>query len=208
MSTVARFDGDLRVTGSLQVDGNLPTITRADISQNANSRLSVPMTAFRVWDAMGSVLPSSSSADDIGIAGGTFGTNSPKLTTGDVKTTTVTRYGRVMIPLPENYEDGETVTLRLHAGMETTVSDGTATVDVEAYKSDSEAGIGSDLCSTAAQSINSLTFADKDFTITPTGLSAGDMLDVRVTLAVSDTATGTAVTATIGAVELLADTKG
>jgi hypothetical protein len=92
--------------------------------------------------------------------------------------------------------------------METTGASASATLDVEVDKSDRAAGLGSDLCATAAQTINSLTFANKDFTITPTGLSAGDVLDVRLTVTVTDSATATAVTASIGAVEFLVDIKG
>jgi hypothetical protein len=53
-----------------------------------------------------------------------------------------------------------------------------------------------------------VTFADKNFEITATGLSPGDQLDIRITVAVVDAATGTAVEAALGAVELCLDIKG
>jgi len=209
MATAARIEGDLRVAGDLAVDGTMPTIARSNLEQNALTEFAVPLTDLRVWDAMGSLLPAAGANDDLGLYGGTFGTNSPKVSTGDLKAAgATTRYARFQRELPAEYDAAETLTLRISAGMETTVSDGTATVDVECYKADREGGIGSDICATAAQSINSLTFANKDFTITPTGLSAGDMLDIRIAVAVNDAATATAVTATIGAIELLADVKG
>jgi hypothetical protein len=113
-----------------------------------------------------------------------------------------------MVELPECYEAGETVTLSLSAGVVTTVASVSCTVDVECYKIDKIGGIGSDLCATAATTINSLVFAAKSFTITSSGLVAGDVLDVRLTIAVNDAATVTAVTPTIAAIDLLCDIKG
>lgn len=93
--------------------------------------------------------------------------------------------------------------------MVTTVSDGTATLDVEVYKVGRDSLVsGSDICSTGATDINSTTFADKEFVITPTGLSAGDMLDIRIAVAVNDAATGTAVDAAIAAAEALLSIRG
>jgi len=208
MTVVNRVDGDMRITGNLQVDGTLPPRGRSTLQQDPNAVFAVPLVGLRVWDALATNLPATPAADDLGLVGGTFGSAAPKVSTGDVKAGGCTRYARCQFQLPVEYDAGNTVTLRLHAGMTTTVADGSATVDIECYKSNREAGVGSDLCATAAQSINSLTFSDKDFAITPTGLTAGDVLDIRLTLAVADTATGTAVIADIGAIEMLVDIKG
>ena len=114
----------------------------------------------------------------------------------------------MLFAIPDNYEAAADVVLRLHAGMKTTVADTTATVDAEAYKSDEEAGISSDLVTTAAATINSLTLSDVDFTISGGTLSPGDLLDIRIAVAINDGATGTAVIGQIGAVKLLCDTRG
>ena len=208
MTVVQRVDGDVRITGNLQVDGTLPSYARSNLTQDANAVFAVPWVDLRVWDALATNLPATPATDDLGLVGGTFGSASPKISTGDVKAAGCTRYARFQFQLPVEYDAGASVTMRLHAGMTTTVADTSATVDVECYKSDGEAGVGSDICATAAQSINSLTDADKDFTITATGLSAGDVLDIRLTITVVDAATGTAVIADIGAIEVLVDIKG
>ncbi|MHB8953564.1 MAG: hypothetical protein ACYC4U_11390 [Pirellulaceae bacterium] len=208
MAIVMRVDGDLRVAGDVLVDGDMPKMPRARLVQDPNAVFAIPLTEMRVWDAMGTLLPAAGANDDLGLVGGTFGSAAPKLSTGDAKAATVTRYARFLFPIPAEYESAETLTLRISGGMETTVADDAATVDVQAYKSDRDGTIGSDLCTSAAQSINDLTFANNDFTITPTGLSAGDILDIRITVAVVDAATLTAVTAVIGAVEMLCDIKG
>lgn len=208
MTIVSRVDGDMRITGDLQVNGTLPTYSRTWLQQDPNALFAVPWASLRVWDAAATNLPATSASDDLGLYGGTFASATPKISTGDVKAAGCTRYARFQFQIPAEYDAGASVTLRAHAGMTTTVADTSALLDVECYKSDREAGLGSDLCATAAQSINSLTDADKDFVITPTGLSAGDVLDIRLTIVVVDAATGAAVIADIGALEMLVDIKG
>lgn len=219
----ARFDGDVYVAGNLSagtmnVADNSVTnasvaataaIARTKLAQDALTCYPVAFTDLRVHDSLNTDLPGTSASDDLGLYGGTFGTDGPLVRTYDVKAAgAVTLYARALVRLPAEYEGGETVQFRLSAGMKTTVSDGTATVDVEACKLDKDGGVGSDLCATAAQSINSLTFADKDFTITATTLSPGDVLDVRFAIAVNDVATATAVIGAIGGIDLLCDVRG
>jgi hypothetical protein len=85
----------------------------------------------------------------------------------------------------------------------------TATVDLEAYLSDKFGAVsGSDLVTTAATTINSLTPANKDFTLTATNLAPGEWIDFRIKVAVNDSGTGTAVIAAIGTVEFLLDIRG
>jgi hypothetical protein len=179
------------------------------LKQDALAIFPIRMTGLRVWDAIHTNLPGTAAADDLALIGTTFGTTAPVVTAGDCKALGATsRYARFMVELPECYEAGETVTLSLSAGMVTTVASVSCTVDVECYKIDKITGIGSDLCTTSATTINSLVFAAKSFTITPSGLTAGDVLDVRLTIACNDAATGTAVTPTIAGIDLLCDIKG
>jgi len=202
---------DLRVTGSITVkETGVSAQTRASIlKQEALAIFPVNFMDLRVWDAIQTNLPGTPATDDLGLIGTTFGTTAPRVTAGDCKALGATnRYARFMVQMPECYEAGETVTISLSAGMATTVASASCTVDIEAYEIDKIGGIGSDLCTTAATTINSLVFAANDFTITPTTLSAGDVLDVRITIAVNDAATATAVTPTIAGIDLLCDIKG
>jgi hypothetical protein len=163
-----------------------------------------------VWDALATNLPGTSATDDLALTGGTFGTGTPSIQTSDLKNAgATTRYARCTVELPPEYVAGETVTIRLHAGMITTAASASATADLEVYLSNREFLVdGSDLCATAAQSINNTTLADKDYTITATSLAPGDILDIRLAIAVSDTATATAVIGCVGSCELLLDIKG
>jgi hypothetical protein len=179
-------------------------LSRTDLKQEALQSYRIPLTEFRVHDAVSSLLPAAAANDDLGMINGTFGTTGTSLQTSDAKATTVTQYGRVQVPLPVEYDNGQSITLAIAADMETTVSDGTATIDVEAYKN----GAGDDICATAAQSCNALTSSTLSFVITPTGISSGDLLDIRVTAAITDSATGTAVVAQITSVILKLDIRG
>lgn len=192
-------------SGTLSVaDGQ---VTRSWLAQDALAPLAIPLTELRVWDALGTLLPGTAANDDLAIITGTFGTDAARVRTSDAKASSVTQRGRVLIPLPPDYDAGETLTLRVRAGMITTVADTSATVDVECYVEDADGAVGSDICATAAQSINSTDKANKDFTITPTGLAPGDVLDVRLTVAIVDSATGTAVIGEISRLALLYDRR-
>jgi hypothetical protein len=214
---------NLSITGDLSVQGTFtgPTGYVTNSSVNANADIArtklltyslekhvVPLTDLRVWDAFQTVLPGTAASDDLALIGGTFGSATPLIQTSDAKNTTVTQYARFMVALPPNYPASGLVYIRLRAGMITTVANGTATVDVQAYESDKGGGLGSDLVTTPATTINSLTEADKDFVLTDAGLAPGDWLDVRITIAITDSATGTAVIGSIGSIELLCDTQG
>lgn len=209
------IQGDLRVTGTLRLsDSGSTGVDRADMVQESLTPFDLPPETWRIHDNMDALLPDpavgGTGNDDLGIVSGTYGSGVPYISTGDNNGDgALTKYARRMVQLPYNYVTGETVTMRLRAGMKTTVASASATVDVECFKSDNEGAVsGSDLCATAATTCNSLTPADKDFTITATALSPGDWLDVRIAIATNDAATVGAVIGFIGRIQLLCDTKG
>ena len=209
MALVHLIAGDMLVQGNLDVTGTSPAKARTDLTQEDNARFPIPLDRWRVWDAMATNLPGTSATDDLGFIGGTFATASPSIQTSDLKAAgSITRYARVTFKLPHSYVAGQSVTIRAHAGMKTTVADVAATIDFEAYRSNDETGIGSDLVSTAATTINSLTLANKDFVLSAGTLLPGDTLDIRMTVLVNDAATVTSVIGLVGGVEVLVDVKG
>ena len=212
MASPTNLPGDLVVPGDIRVTGSItPAIAKANILALAELQVfPIRLTDFRVWDNMAALLPTAGATDDLGIIEGTFATATPSLQTEDLKAAGATNnYARVLVHLPWEYVAAQTVTLRFMAGMITTVSDTTATLDCQAFalQDDPDDAIGSDLVTTAATTMNSATFANIDFTVTPTSLSPGDILDVRIATAVSDGATGTAVIAGITSAKLLCDCR-
>ena len=206
-----RLPNGVIIEGTMVLAGTTikPGVTRADMAQQSAAQFAIPWEAWRVHDAYQTVLPGTAATDDLGLIGGTFGTGVPSLQSSDAKATTVTQYARAVIRMPIEYDTASDVSLLFHAGMKTTVSDGTATLDVEAYLSDKEGLVdGADKVTTAATTINSLTLADKTYIVSAGSLEPGDVLDVRITVAITDTATGTAVLGWIGGAWLQCDVRG
>jgi hypothetical protein len=183
-------------------------IAYTKIAQRVLAESVIPLTQARVWDAVQTNLPATPASDDLGIITGTWGTNPVRITAGDVKALgSTTRRLYLAIPIPSNYEDGQTIQLRIRAKMETTVADVSCTIDAEAYVG-SDGTLGSDLVTTPAISMNSLSAANYDFAINATGVDPGDLIEVRLSIASNDAATATAVTPAIYSVSLLCDTRG
>ena len=203
------FD-DVRVAGSITCaeDAISSQLRTSILRQTPNVVFPIPLVDQRVWDAYQTNLPGTAASDDLALIGGTFGTAPPMIQAGDLKAAgATTRYARFQAVVPSSYDTAETLSIVISAGMKTTVASVSCTVDVEAYKLDKISGISADLCATAAQSINSLVFASKTFTITSSSLSAGDVLDVRIAIACNDAATATAVTPTIAGLDLVCDIR-
>lgn len=212
MANPTNIPGDLIVPGDVRITGRIsPALSKANVlALSELQSFPVPLTNFRVWDAMHTLLPGTPTTDDLGLIGGTFGTATPSLRSEDLKALGATnKRARVLVQLPWDYVAGESVTLRFTAGMITTVAGSTATIDCEVYKqqADPDDAIGSDLVTTTATTINSLVFSNVDFFVTPSSLSPGDILDVRVTCAVNDGATATAVICGISSCKLLCDVR-
>lgn len=206
-----RFEGDVTFGGNVTVGGSLrPNLSRSSLAQDDLAVFPILFTDMRTHDALQTVLPGTSSGNDLALVGGTFGTDAPTLQTADLKAvgSATINYARFQVRLPAEYQAAETVSIRVACGMTTTVADQAATIDVEAFRVDKDNTISADLCTTAATDCNSLTFANKTFSITATTLSPGDVLDVRLALSVDDDETVTAVVGEIAAVDLLCDIKG
>ena len=142
---------------------------------------------------------------------GTHGTNAPSLQTDNFQNNhaAASYVARGEIQIPWEYIAAGSVTLRLHAGMLTTVASVACTLDLEVYKSDEDSTSTGDLVpsTTTAQDMNSDSFADFDFALTSTTLSPGDLLDVEITVSADDDGDAGAMTACIGSVQLLCDVR-
>lgn len=209
--TPIRLPSKVIVEGDLEVQGSYTAgFSRAALTQEGSQIYALLPHIWRVWDAMGTVLPSTSSSDDLGFYGGTAGTDFPYIGTGDVKAAgAVSRKARCVVCLPPEYVAGESIYIRAIAGMITTAADNTATIDFSVYAGDNDGtpDATGDRVSTAATSINSTTFANKDFTIDGTNLAPGSWLDITMTIATNDAATATAVIAAVF-VQLMLSIKG
>lgn len=105
-------------------------------------------------------------------------------TTNGGATASASESAGFFFPLPADYVAGGAITVRVRAKV-SAAREVAQTVDVVAKKV-GDAAVGSDICATAAQALTT-AYANYDFTITPTGLVAGDVLQVDVYLATDDT---------------------
>lgn len=182
-------------------------LARADLATESKTYV-VPVSLLRVWDARQTNLPGAAANDDMGVITGTFLTDVPTLQGVDFGGASTDEKGAFQFLLPPEYVAGGSVTVRLRAGMVTSVADTACTVDVEVGKANRDGASGADICATAAQSINSLAYANKDFTITPTALSPGDLLDIRLSFAGSDVGNLDVMIPEISQIEIVLDVKG
>lgn len=208
MALAQQIIGDLTVTGSITASSLTGGVDRSNITKTLLNMYPLPVMDFRVWDAFQTLI-ATAGTDDLGVSAGVWGTGTPYVQSSDGKATTITQYARTMFTLPPEYVSGDSMTLRVYAGMLTTVSDTTATVDAEVFAVGASTLIsGTDLVTTSATTINSLTFANVDFTMTPTGRAAGDVLDIRLRIAITDGATVTVVRGAISKAQLLLTIRG
>lgn len=196
------------INNSLAVQ-SLTGATRSSIAQETLQVYPLEFVNMRVWDAFQTSLSAAAAADDLGLATGTFATSAPYLTSRDLNALgATTGYARILFTLPTEYSQSASVALRLYGGMLTSVASVSATVDAEVYRLDKDTTIGgSDLVTTAATSINSTSFAAKDFSLTYSGLAPGDVLDIRLAIA-ANSATASSHFAAIASAEMLLTVRG
>lgn len=204
-----RIPAHVVVQGNFQHLGNGPEVIRSQIRQEL-ARYVLPWSIWTKHDEPFTRLPGTPASSDLGLVGTTFGTNVPAISAGDLKSAgATTRYARCQWQLPPEFDEGQTFLLQANAGMADNVADNTATIDFEVFKADRAGGkSGTDLIDTAAQSINSTSFAELDFTVLSATLAPGDWIDIRLTIAVNDAATGDPVTALAGEIAALLDIRG
>lgn len=221
-----RISTDLVVAGALRVDGTKATlpnncITNSQVDTNADivrSKLvqetlveyAVPWTWMFVHDAPATTLPAAAANDDLGLYGATFGTNTPYVATGNLQAASAQRYGRFVFPLPAEYDNNQSITIRVRARVNApNLPTTTKTLDVEARLSNDESGVtGSELVGVAAQTLT-LSWANYDFTLGTTDTETGSNIDVRFNMNINDS--GGAAESTIGEIgkiSILMDVKG
>lgn len=186
-------------------------ILHTQLRQRTLRSFPVDPASYRVWDANHTNAVGTAAADDLAITTSalTGSGASILLSAGDCKNLgATTRRVAFFMPIPQNYDDGETIQFRIRTKMETTIASTSCTVDLEAFVVGTGTTVGSDLVTTAAIDMNTLTATDRDFVIDAASVNPGDMLQCRLSVAVSDTGTATAVTPVIISVALLCDTRG
>jgi hypothetical protein len=219
---MASFEDDVTFLGDVVFTGitGLPTgyvdndsvdtnaaIARSKLATDALMEIDLGLEGWRDADTM-QPLAATASGADLGFYPGTYGTDAPLLRTEDLKAAgSTTKRMRRQIGLPPEYVSAGNFRLRFFAGMVTTVANTSCDIDCE-VREITGAGVGADICSTSVMTMNSLTFANKDFVMDTSGAVAGKSYDVRVTITCNDGATATAVVAAIAKTKMVLSIKG
>jgi hypothetical protein len=196
------------VRASTIVADTITGLTRDQMPQEDFVGYPIPLSSVRVHDNMAALLPAAAADDDMGLVTGTPGTDDLTLQGVDFGATSSDEKCAFQWRLPIEYQAGQSVRLRVHAGILTTVADGALTLDVECWRSDGEGSVGSDLYAGSAADINDTTTADQDFTIDAATLSPGDLLIFRLSFAGSDTGNAGVMIPLITRIEPQVDIKG
>lgn len=170
----------------------------ADLYDGEARAYAIPLNQAKVHDAVKTDIPDTPSNDDLGLAEA-VGSAIVGVQTNGGGTATSTGYATFFFALPAEYVSGGAITVRVRAKV-TALSEVSETVDCEVKKV-GDAAVGSDICATAAQALTA-AYANYDFTVTPTGLAPGDILQIRLALATNDTGGTQNATPSIAKVEV------
>lgn len=158
------------------------------------------LALFTGKNADGSTIAAAASSGKFGISltPGTSGVLSSEAAQNNTKTDKA--YFEYV--LPRDYQPGQNLTVTVNGKY--AVSGGTAgtkTVDCEVWKIGTDGAHGSDICSTAAQTLTT-SAADYAFTINGASLSPGDKIGIQLTAVIQETANGGTVTGSIASVRV------
>lgn len=148
---------------------------RSKMTLETNQEIGLPLLMWR--DDDGQPMAAAASAGKFGQSVGGWGTGGIMLVGELANANTKTDQAFFELVLPQNYETGTDLTVVVQARVGAALNTA-ATLDFEAYLSDENGGVGSDLCATAAQSVNSATWAEYSFTITGTTLAPGRTVEL------------------------------
>ena len=159
------------------------TLTRADLTEETLVAYGIPVNQIMAAD--GAPLGVTETAGDFFL---NLGTNFMNLRGEEANNETETSVGYIQFILPPEYVAAGDVKIRFRCQLDGAGTDNSSTLDVEAFEM-ADGAVGSDICATAAESFAAKsTYYNKDFTITATGLVAGDILVIKVTVAVIENA--------------------
>lgn len=146
----------------------------------------IPLTEFRIHDSLIALPPTTGAVDDIGFVDGTPGSSRSYLeivTAADLNETSRTR---CFATVPSHYPAGATLTVNMEV-TETTAPTDTALIDLLVVRLQNT----TDINPVAAQDITGASTTTISFALTSTAIVPGDVLDIRITVAVDDATTGT-----------------
>lgn len=189
-NVIATFDGTnrkLEIPSGSTLDIPAGTVARAELVEDALQPYGIPIVGLQ--QTTGIPLAVTETAGNFNVDVTTNVILAKAEITDNETEVSVTQFQFV---LPPEYVSGGDISIRLPVAIVKTGagSNNGSTIDCSVYKQASGA-VGSDLVTTAAQTFAALdTWYNKDFVVTPTGLVAGDILNVVISSSVIDNEAG------------------
>lgn len=194
-------DATIDNTGALTIAAD--SVERSMVAQEAAESYPIDLTALRTADLAGPLAVSDSQgAGDHYLA---LSSNTIILYGNSPSSSTETDTSYFTFSLPPEYDDGQTITLRVNCLY--TADGDTKTVEAQVYKVNKTSGaVGSNLVSGGAQALTA-SAAATDFTVDPTGLVGGDLFNCKL-ITVFEDSNGTVGEAQVNSIEFLLDITG
>lgn len=182
----------------------MPYVTRAQCTAETSQVMGVSLAALMNDD--GTPLAATAAAGKFGRVVGGWGTGGVVLegeaASGNSKTSTA----HFMWFVPQNYEAGTNISFKVKARTSVVLATSSG-LDLQAYKSDENGGVGSDLCATASQDINSATWAEYTFTVTGTTINPGDKIEFYLQCVANDATGSNSGKSQIGNIDIVSTTR-
>jgi len=158
-------------------------------------------------ETVGALLESGPMGVNWSIEGGSMGTDAQLIDSASASGNSKTGYGRWNFALPIEYVSGGTIICRIRAKTNV-LANVTNILDLICHKNDNDGLVGSDICATGPFDPITTSFANYDFTITPTGLVAGDTFDLRAMSTQNDAGASSGSKTYVSKISMLLDIKG
>lgn len=207
IATIDATNRKIEIPSGSTIDLPSGTVARAELVEDVLQAYGIPIA--RLMQTTGIGLAAGETAGNFDV---TVGTNTI-LANGEVtdnETEVSVTYFQFVLP-PEYVSAGD-VKIRLPVALIKTgaPTNNGSTIDVEVFEQSDAGAVGSDICATAAQTFAALdTWYNKDFTVTATGLAAGDVLNVKVSASVIDSEAGAGtIVLNMAPPKVLLDVKG
>ena len=179
-------------------------IARSDLTEDALGVYGIPIN--RLMAADGAVLAIAESAGDHYLS---LSANVATLLGEIANNNTKTDISYFQFILPPEYVSAGDVSIRVkHQATGAGTLGATKTIDIAVYEQNGNGAVGSDLSTTtAAQTVTKSVWATSDFVITATDLVAGDILVVKITTAIQESAIAN-IQVQVDGIAVLLDVKG
>jgi len=179
--------GILEIPAASLTDAHLSgnaNISRTKQALNSQDYFGIPVHLWRQVAAGHPVLGTAGSTN-LGVGTAAAGATGVDVRTSPSNGTTITQTAMFEFYLPPEYAATTNIYASFWAAMNV-ISSASCTLDITAYKVGTDGAHGSDLNSTSAIDIRTVTYAERVFTIDGSGLSPGDKLEIYVTVAATD----------------------